>query len=149
MDQLIEQERQTPQQRRLIEELKSKRELRLLNKMSPHREGSDYYFEQKKEGKGMKEMTDTISFSMAFIFTFFMAGLTGYYVGAYFLGWNLAQSLMIALAFIIVTLIVETSLFILKQTKNQPKVQPKKYRGEYDAGTNRPEPIPAGKTKKE
>jgi hypothetical protein len=35
-----------------------------------------------------------------------MAGLTGYYVGAYFLGWSLAQSLMIALGFIIFTIIV-------------------------------------------
>lgn len=54
MDQLIEQEKQTPQQRRLIEELKNKRELRLLNKISPNKEAQDYYFENKKEGKGMK-----------------------------------------------------------------------------------------------
>lgn len=54
----------------------------------------------------MKEMTETISFSMAFIFTFFMAGVTGYYVGAFFLNWTLAQSLMLSLAFIIITLIV-------------------------------------------
>lgn len=77
-------------------------------------------------------MTDSVSFSMAFIFTFFMAGLTGYYVGAHFLGWSLANSLMLALGFIVVTLIVETSLFIIKQNKKKVKVQQRKYRSEYD-----------------
>ena len=71
-------------------------------------------------------MSDTVSFSLAFIFSFFMAGVTGYYVGAYFLGWNLAESLMIALGFIIFTIIVETTLFILRQEKNSTKNKTKK-----------------------
>ena len=79
-------------------------------------------------------MTDTISFAMTFIFIFFMAGLTGYYVGAYFLGCSMAHSLMIALAFIIVTIIVETMLFILKQQKKEMQKGKKKktYRRNYD-----------------
>lgn len=84
-------------------------------------------------------MTETVSFSMAFIFTFFMAGLTGYYVGSQFLGWSLAHSLMLALGFIVVTLIVETSLFIIKQNKKKVKVQQRKYRSEYDNGIERSE----------
>jgi hypothetical protein len=45
-----------------------------------------------------------------------MAGITGYYVGSYFLGWNLAQSLMMAFGFIVVTIVIETTLFILRQS---------------------------------
>ena len=71
-------------------------------------------------------MSDTVSFSLAFIFSFFMAGLTGYYVGAYFLGWNLASSLMLSLAFIIFTIIIETTLFILRQEKTSVKNKSKK-----------------------
>lgn len=62
-------------------------------------------------------MTESISFSMAFIFTFFMAGLTGYYVGAYFLGWELVASLLLALGFIMCTLLLETTLFMIRQAK--------------------------------
>ena len=71
-------------------------------------------------------MSDTVSFSLAFIFSFFMAGLTGYYVGAYFLGWDLVSSLMLSLAFIIFTIIIETTLFILRQEKNSMKNKAKK-----------------------
>jgi uncharacterized membrane protein len=60
---------------------------------------------------------------MAFVFSFFMAGLTGYYFGTYFLGWSLAHSLFLALAFIVLTVMVETWLFILKEAKNSPKRQ--------------------------
>ena len=56
-----------------------------------------------------------MSYAMAFIFSFFMAGLTGFYVGHFFLEWAFAHSMIIALVFIIITMIVETSLFILKQ----------------------------------
>jgi len=73
---------------------------------------------------------------MAFIFSFFMAGLTGYYFGTYFLNWSLARSLMISLGFIIVTIIVETTLFIIKQSKNESKRPRKKYRDEYDRSMN-------------
>lgn len=78
----------------------------MLKQINPSRQTEDYYFQAKDSSSSIKEMTDTISFSMAFIFTFFMAGLTGYSVGAYFLNWNLAQSLMLSLAFIVITLFV-------------------------------------------
>lgn len=60
-------------------------------------------------------MTESMSYSVAFIFSFFMAGLTGYYFGEYFLDLEFIYSMMIALVFIIITIVVETSLFILKQ----------------------------------
>lgn len=114
MNILVEKERQTPEQRRLVEELSNKREIRMMRGING--KGQDYYFQGKGgEGNSMKEMSDSISFSLAFIFSFFMAGLTGYYVGTYFLSWNLASSLMLSLAFIIFTIIIETTLFILRQ----------------------------------
>jgi len=97
----------------MIEELKNKREIRMLRGVAG--KNNDYYFQNKVEGSSVKEMSDTVSFSMAFIFSFFMAGITGYYVGAYFLGWSLTYSLILALCFIIVTIIIETTLFILRQ----------------------------------
>jgi len=45
----------------------------------------DFYFEKKSNEGGLKEMTESMSYSLAFIFSFFMAGMTGYYIGAYFL----------------------------------------------------------------
>ena len=44
-----------------------------------------------------------------------MAGVTGYYVGNYFLGWEFISSMILALIFIFITIFVETSLFILRQ----------------------------------
>ena len=52
---------------------------------------------------------------MAFLFSFFMAGITGFYVGNFFLGWEFIHSMMLALGFIFVTIVIETSLFILRQ----------------------------------
>lgn len=72
-------------------------------------------------------MTESISFSMAFIFTFFMAGLTGYYVGAYFLGWELVASLLLALGFIMCTLLLETTLFMIRQAKKSSTKKQSKY----------------------
>jgi hypothetical protein len=78
-------------------------------------------------------MTESISFSMAFIFTFFMAGLTGYYVGAYFLGWELVASLLLALGFIMCTLLMETTLFMIRQAKkNTIKKQNISYRSKSE-----------------
>ncbi len=62
---------------------------------------------------------------MAFIFSFFMAGLTGYYVGHYFLNWEFIHSMILALAFIFVTIIVETTLFILRQISLQSRFKKK------------------------
>jgi hypothetical protein len=66
-------------------------------------------------------MTETVSYSMAFIFSFFMAGLTGFYLGSYFLGWEFIDSMMLALAFIFFTIVTETTLFILRQMGKQSK----------------------------
>ena len=146
MDQLLEEEKRTPQQRRLIEELRSKREMRLLKRINPNpeREKQDYYFQNKAEGRSVREMTETISYAMAFIFSFFMAGLTGYYVGAYFLGWTLAQSLMLAFAYNIVTLFVETTLFIIKQNRNDQK----RKQHPPQPQTQPPESVPLGSKKR-
>lgn len=71
-------------------------------------------------------MTESMSYAMAFIFSFFMAGLTGYYVGNFFLDWSFAHSMILALVFIILTIIVETSLFIVRQyAKDSRKKKPK------------------------
>lgn len=102
----------------------------MLNKINPKPDGQDYYFQNKKETGTVKEMTETISYSMAFIFTFFMGGLTGYYVGAFFLGWSMTHSLILALIFMVGTLVLETTLFIIKQTKKQRQMK--------GGGTNNP-----------
>ena len=86
--------------------MKRKREVRMMGKIKGGMSEREYYFEKEGDSNAVKDMTDTISFSMTFIFTFFMAGLTGYYVGAYFLGLPMAHSLMLALGFIIVTIVV-------------------------------------------
>ena len=58
-----------------------------------------------------------------------MAGLTGYYVGSYFLGWELVPSLLLALGFTICTLLMETTLFMIRQAKKTTlKKQNKFYR---------------------
>lgn len=132
LEEKLEVERQSPQQKRLVAELKHKREVRMMGRLRGTMSERDYYFEKEGEGNSVKDMTDTISFSMTFIFTFFMAGLTGYYVGAYFLGLPLAHSLMLALGFIIVTIVVETGLFILKQQKKEMRNKKKSYRDQYD-----------------
>lgn len=62
-------------------------------------------------------MSSSISFGMTFIFSFFMAGLTGYYFGIYFMGLSFVHSLIVAMVFIMGTIIVETSLFIIKQNR--------------------------------
>lgn len=79
-------------------------------------------------------MSDSVSFAMTFIFSFFMAGLTGFYVGSYFLSWDFNSSLFLAVAFIMGTIILETTLFILKDNKKQAKKgsNHKKYRDLYD-----------------
>lgn len=86
MELLLERERQTPQQQRFIDELKNKSEVRRLKFLSS-KASEDFYLEKKPADRGIREMTESMSYSMAFIFSFFMAGLTGFYVGNYFLSW--------------------------------------------------------------
>jgi len=90
-----------------------------------------YYFD-KSSNSTVKEMTESLSFSLAFLFSFFMAGLTGYYFAYFFLGLSFVNSMMIALAFIIFTVVIETTLFIIRQSKTKSKVVRQKYRSEYD-----------------
>lgn len=53
-----------------------------------------YYFEQKKD-ETIKDFSQSISFGMTFLFSFFMAGLTGYYFGLYFIGLEFQQVLIV------------------------------------------------------
>ena len=82
---------------------------------------------------------------MAFIFSFFMAGLTGFYVGEYFLGWPFASSMILALIFIIVTMIVETSLFIIRQYSIDEK---KRRKSNPEKDSSRKKRTKTGKDKK-
>jgi hypothetical protein len=128
MESLLERERQTPQQVKLIEDLRNKSELRKLQMLSSCK-GGDFYLEKKVEDRGVKEMTESISYAMAFLFSFFMAGLTGYYFAHFVLGWDFASSMVLALLFIFATIILETSLFIVRQypstrrAKGQPQAK--------------------------
>lgn len=70
-------------------------------------------------------MSKSISFGMTFIFSFFMAGLTGYYFGVYFLGLQFhnvyfinIQAMIIAIIFIMATIVIETTLYIIKQNRD-------------------------------
>ena len=59
----------------------------MLNK---YRNSAESYYFQKAGDDSVKDLSKSISFGMTFIFSFFMAGLTGYYFGNYFL--NLDQT---------------------------------------------------------
>ena len=60
--------------------------------MSRHRgfDQKNYYFIQDKK-ENIKDLESSISFGLTFIFSFFLAGLTGYYFGTYFCGFELAS----------------------------------------------------------
>lgn len=73
----------TAEDRKKKEELRLKHEMRKLN--GPKVSSDTYYFEEKKD-ETIKDFSKSISFGMTFIFSFFMAGLTGYYFGVYFMG---------------------------------------------------------------
>lgn len=80
---------------------------------------------------------------MAFIFSFFMAGLTGYYLGAYFFAWEFINSMILSLVFIFVTIVIETTLFIVRQmavsSKQKKKTNPQVY--QKPEKKTRPEPV--------
>jgi hypothetical protein len=40
--------------------------------------------EEDKGGESVRELTDSVGFGVTFVFSFFMAGLTGYYFAQYF-----------------------------------------------------------------
>ena len=79
---------QTPQEKRAREELKARHELRMLNKYKNSQES--YYF-HKSGDESVKDLSKSISFGLTFIFSFFMAGLTGFYFGNYFLNFDQAK----------------------------------------------------------
>ena len=62
--------------------------MRKLNQHNKTKQG--YYFEDHSN-ESIKDLSKSISFGMTFIFSFFMAGLTGYYFGTYFLGLSYAS----------------------------------------------------------
>lgn len=88
MKQLQKENELTPAQKQHRQELKIKHQLRLLNPTNTN--PSTYYFETKKD-ESIKDISASISFGMTFIFSFFMAGLTGYYFGVYFLGFEMTH----------------------------------------------------------
>jgi hypothetical protein len=55
----------------------------MMNKAN--RTNKEFYFEKGNQ-EGIKDMEKSLSFGMMFLFSFFMAGMTGYYFGTYFLG---------------------------------------------------------------
>jgi len=74
-----------------------KHELRMLQwggKSNTNINSNAYYFEDKKD-ETIKDMSKSVSFGMTFLFSFFMAGLTGYYVGVYFIGLAFAHVFVI------------------------------------------------------
>ena len=74
------------------------------------------YFERQTDG-GVKDLEKTVSFAMTFIFSFWLAGITGFCLGRYFFGWEQVDAMKLAIGFIVMTIFVETSLFIIKVTK--------------------------------
>lgn len=94
-------------------------------------------------------MTESISYAMAFIFSFFMAGLTGFYVGNYFLNWEFIPSMMLALGLIILTIIVETSLFIVRQYSIDERKKKKRSNPENSSRSRSKKKANVGKDKKE
>ena len=89
MQQLLEDKEKTPEQQKFNQELKSKHEQRLLTQ-NKKKNSTSYYFHDPSPGS-VKDMSSSISFGMTFIFSFFMAGLTGYYFGVYFFSFNMAK----------------------------------------------------------
>ena len=63
-------------------------------------------------------MEKSISFGVSFIFTFFLSGISGYYIGKYFLKLNEGLCMVLAVVALIGTLVMESTLFILKTWKN-------------------------------
>lgn len=86
--------------------------------MNKYRDTRENYYFEKAGDESIKDLSKSISFGLTFIFSFFMAGLTGYYFGTYFIGLDQAKAMMVAAAFIMITIIVETSLFIIKQSRD-------------------------------
>ena len=80
---------------------------------------------------------------MAFIFSFFMAGLTGYYLGAYFFAWEFVNSMILALVFIFVTIVIETTLFIVRQMAVSAKQKKKSNSQVYRKPEKKARPEPA------
>ena len=89
-------------------------------------DSQSYYYGKVGEeygGSNVKELTDSVSFGVTFIFSFFMAGITGYFFAQYFFNFELTGRLMVSVVFIFVTIFVETWLYIIKQTKVNKKLE--------------------------
>lgn len=102
--------------KRWVMELQSKHERRIYDRLVDRKNADMNYFQRQSDG-GMREMEKTVSFAMTFIFSFWLAGVTGFCLGRYFFGWEQVASMKLAIAFIVMTIMVETGLFIIKVTK--------------------------------
>ena len=63
-------------------------------------------------------MEKSVSFGVSFIFSFFLSGVSGYYLGKSIMGLNEGQSMVLAVLALIGTLILESIIFIIKMTKS-------------------------------
>lgn len=63
-------------------------------------------------------MEKSVSFGVSFIFTFFLSGISGYFFGKIILELNEGLCMVLAVVALIATLILESTLFIIKTYKN-------------------------------
>ncbi|EAR97691.2 endoplasmic reticulum-based factor for assembly of V-ATPase (macronuclear) [Tetrahymena thermophila SB210] len=76
-------------------------------------------------GADIRDMEKSISFGVSFIFTFFLSGVSGYFIGKHILEWNEGLCMILAVVSLIGTLILESTLFIVKTWKNDKIAQEK------------------------
>lgn len=126
-DRLVELSKRTPEQLRAMQELKIKHDFRINSTTSKSQINNQLYYYgnagQQQGGNNIKELTDSVSFGVTFIFSFFMAGITGYFFGQYFFHFELAGCLVLSIIFIFATIFVETWLYIIKQSKANLKLK--------------------------
>ncbi|KAL4499880.1 hypothetical protein ABPG72_015229 [Tetrahymena utriculariae] len=79
----------------------------------------------KSIGADIRDMEKSISFGVSFIFTFFLSGVSGYFIGKHILEWNEGLCMILAVVSLIGTLILESTLFIVKTWKNDKIAQQK------------------------
>jgi hypothetical protein len=91
------------------------------------------YFVRQPDN-GVKDLEKTVSFAMTFLFSFWLAGVTGFCMGRYFFGMEQVDSMKMAIGFIVMTIVVETGLFIIKVNKMTEKEVKEGKKGKRKAG---------------
>lgn len=62
-------------------------------------------------------MEKSVGFGTSFIFSFFLSGLTGYYMGKYVFEWSHNSCMILGVLMLVGCLFLETSLFMIKIMK--------------------------------